>query len=184
MLKKKDVEPMDGQQDNEVEIPQNLLDADPEDLLKLCWDIKSEQKKLREENNPEYKPERERIATETYDALFKILYRSNETYSTPTDDSLSNNEKAWTNCSFKNQLELQELSKCGCFYCMKIFSPKEIVEWWDSAVNGTAVCPYCGIDSIIGERPGQSITVELLKEMHNYSFGGLNTNCACDDGDL
>ena len=40
--------------------------------------------------------------------------------------------------------------KCGCFYCLKIFAPKEISSWIED-VGGTAICPYCGIDSVIGE---------------------------------
>lgn len=43
--------------------------------------------------------------------------------------------------------------KCGCFYCMEIFSPTEIkiTEWIEDEIDDTAICPYCGIDSIIGE---------------------------------
>ena len=58
---------------------------------------------------------------------------------------------------------------CGCFYCLKIFSPKEI-ERWLSEGDGTAVCPYCGIDSIIGESSGYSIDREFLLKMKNYWF--------------
>ena len=44
---------------------------------------------------------------------------------------------------------------------MKIFSPEEINKWLISKDDsnkcdqyGTAVCPYCGIDSVIGESSG------------------------------
>ena len=30
--------------------------------------------------------------------------------------------------------------KCGCFYCLKIFAPKEISSWIED-VGGTAICP-------------------------------------------
>lgn len=58
---------------------------------------------------------------------------------------------------------------CGCFYCLRIFSPDEITEWVDDP-GGTAICPYCGIDSIIGESSGYPITVEFLKKMKKYWF--------------
>ncbi len=60
-------------------------------------------------------------------------------------------------------------TKCGCFFCLKIFSPTEIDEWIDD-VEGTAICPYCGIDSIIGESSGYPITTEFLSEMNKYWF--------------
>lgn len=58
---------------------------------------------------------------------------------------------------------------CGCFYCLEIFNPKEIKEWIQDA-KGTAICPFCGIDSIIGDSSGYPITKDFLKEMRNYWF--------------
>ena len=62
--------------------------------------------------------------------------------------------------------------KCGCFDCLAIFDPKEITEWVDeddpSDKYGTAICPYCGIDSIIGESSGFPITKEFLQKMKDY----------------
>ena len=67
---------------------------------------------------------------------------------------------------------LQHDNKCGCFYCLTIFDPKEITEWleYDNPCDryGTAICPYCGIDSIIGESSGFPITKEFLQKMKNY----------------
>ena len=63
--------------------------------------------------------------------------------------------------------ELVKDKICGCFSCLKIFSPDEI-EMWLNDSKGTAICPYCGIDSVIGESSGYSITKEFLKEMQEY----------------
>lgn len=59
--------------------------------------------------------------------------------------------------------------KCGCFYCTEIFSPNEIDEWVMDP-GGTALCPYCGIDSVIGESSGYPITKEFLEAMKKYWF--------------
>ena len=59
--------------------------------------------------------------------------------------------------------------KCGCFYCLNIFAPKEIRRWIED-VGGTAICPYCGIDSVIGEHSGYPITREFLEQMRQYWF--------------
>lgn len=58
---------------------------------------------------------------------------------------------------------------CGCFYCLKIFKPSEIKEWIKDKTY-TAICPYCGIDAIIGESSGYSITGEFLSKMKSYWF--------------
>lgn len=60
-------------------------------------------------------------------------------------------------------------NKCGCFYCLAIFAPSEIEEWVEDAL-GTAICPYCGIDSVIGESSGYPITKTFLKRMELYWF--------------
>lgn len=70
--------------------------------------------------------------------------------------------------SSRHRKELESDKVCGCFYCLKIFNPKEIKEWCDN--EDTALCPYCGIDSVIGESSGYPITGKFLKEMHQYWF--------------
>lgn len=72
----------------------------------------------------------------------------------------------------KNELEKDKI--CGCFDCLRIFSPNEIEEWVPETPDGecvTAVCPYCGDDSIIGESSGYPITKDFLREMHIIWFG-------------
>jgi hypothetical protein len=70
--------------------------------------------------------------------------------------------------SSHNRKDLEKDTICGCFYCLKIFSPTEITEWWDD--EDTAVCPHCGIDSVIGESSGFPITRMFLKGMHKEWF--------------
>ena len=62
---------------------------------------------------------------------------------------------------------LQKDSLCGCFYCLKIFHPSEIEDWIEDK-SGTAQCPYCGIDSVIGESSGYPITESFLRKMKEY----------------
>ena len=70
--------------------------------------------------------------------------------------------------SANNKESLEKDTKCGCFYCTEIFAPAEITDFAD---NGkTALCPYCGIDSVIGESSGFPITKEFLNKMKEHWF--------------
>lgn len=71
--------------------------------------------------------------------------------------------------SSKNMPALQNDRVCGCFYCLRIFSPVQIERRLVS--EETALCPYCGIDSIIGESSGYPITEEFIAKMKAYWFG-------------
>ncbi len=68
----------------------------------------------------------------------------------------------------QNKENLQKDTICGCFYCLEIFSPKEIKMWLNR--EDTALCPYCCVDSVIGESSGYPITKEFLKKMNEYWF--------------
>ena len=59
---------------------------------------------------------------------------------------------------------------CGCFYCRRMFNPKtkKIKEWIDG--GDTALCPSCGIDSVICSESGFPITKDFLQRMSDYWF--------------
>ena len=74
-----------------------------------------------------------------------------------------------------NHMEmLKRDSVCGCFYRCRVFEPVEIEGWVidDNPCDkdGTAMCPYCGIDSVIGASSGYPITQEFMEAMHSYWF--------------
>lgn len=75
--------------------------------------------------------------------------------------------------SSNHRKELENDYQCGCFYCQTIFSPVEIKEWLgkeEGDPGGTALCPSCGIDSVIGESSGFEITPMFLNAMYKYWF--------------
>ena len=67
-------------------------------------------------------------------------------------------------------------NNCGCFYCLSIFPPNAIEEWiqeQEDCPRGpgkTAVCPNCGIDSVLPDNIGIAITKEFLTEMQKKFF--------------
>ena len=81
--------------------------------------------------------------------------------------------------SSRNRDALETSARAGCFYCCAIFDPREIKDWVDgrqvetgSLDDGiTALCPRCGIDSVLPDTiPGTSLTPELLAEMKGHWF--------------
>ena len=69
-----------------------------------------------------------------------------------------------------NKTLLEQSASAGCFYCLRIFEPKEITEWINDKNGLTAVCPYCGIDSVL---PGEiaELSEDKLKKMNEFWFG-------------
>ena len=67
---------------------------------------------------------------------------------------------------------------CGCFYCLEIFPPSEIREWTDEPdiPQSTAICPYCGIDSVLGSQSGYPITEEFLGAMEEFWFAPVDAH--------
>ena len=75
--------------------------------------------------------------------------------------------------SIRHRAEIEASATCGCFHCKKTFAPSEIEEWTDTknpAPEQTALCPRCGIDSVIGDKSGFALTSEFLTEMNEAWF--------------
>src|SRR5262245_25695988 len=74
--------------------------------------------------------------------------------------------------SIRHRDEVLASSLCGCFYCCRVFPPWEITHWTDDAegVGQTALCPKCGIDSVIGSESGFPLTREFLAAMNTQWF--------------
>jgi hypothetical protein len=80
--------------------------------------------------------------------------------------------------SSNHREEVMRSSICGCFYCLSIFIPSEILDWVDESTDETdigesgqtALCPRCGIDSVIGSESGFPISKDFLNSMKEYWF--------------
>ena len=80
--------------------------------------------------------------------------------------------------SIYHRKEILSSELCGCFYCGKTFPPAEIEDWTDEqeGLGTTAMCPRCGIDSVVGSASGFPLTPEFLQQMHEVlasQFGEL-----------
>ncbi|MCW7551608.1 hypothetical protein NX722_02900 [Endozoicomonas gorgoniicola] len=55
--------------------------------------------------------------------------------------------------------------QCGCYYCCEIFNGNTITEFVDG--SKTAICPLCGVDSVIIKVTDKN----ELKELNTKWFG-------------
>jgi hypothetical protein len=82
--------------------------------------------------------------------------------------------------SSNHRAELMNSSLCDSFHCLEVFAPSSITDWVDwppetpaelqVSMGTTAMCPSCGIDSVIGSSSGYPITKTFLAKMRAHWF--------------
>jgi hypothetical protein len=75
--------------------------------------------------------------------------------------------------SSQHRGQIMKSSICGCFCCLSMFAPDDIEDWVDvdeTGIGQTALCPRCGIDSVLGSASGYPVTPELLRRMSAHWF--------------
>ncbi len=71
--------------------------------------------------------------------------------------------------SSNNRDALTASVEVGCFYCCEVYPPSLVNDWTDE--GATAMCPKCGIDSVIGDASGFPVTDKaFLKAMNEVWF--------------
>jgi hypothetical protein len=73
--------------------------------------------------------------------------------------------------SSRHRAEVEDSARCGCFCCLATFPPGAIEDWCDEST--TALCPACGIDSVLGDASGYPIVEGFLARMRDHWFGDL-----------
>ena len=72
--------------------------------------------------------------------------------------------------STANRVEIERSVECRCFHCLATFPPDAITEWIEDNSGNTAVCPKCGIDSVIGSASGVALSDAVFQEMQSHWF--------------
>jgi hypothetical protein len=72
--------------------------------------------------------------------------------------------------SNRNRDEILASMLCGCFYCTSVFKPSDVVDWVNDEQGETAICPKCGIHSVLGDRAGYPLSEDFLRRMHDRWF--------------
>ena len=72
--------------------------------------------------------------------------------------------------SAKHRPEIEASARCSCFFCFRSFKSADIKSWIDS--NQTALCPRCGVDSVLGSASQHRLDDSFLRGMHTHFFSG------------
>ena len=68
----------------------------------------------------------------------------------------------------KHREELETAGSCACYFCFKKFPTATIKTWIDA--SQTALCPFCGIDAVLGSGDGFRIDDRFLRRLHQHYF--------------
>ena len=110
--------------------------------------------------------------------LRELLDRMNDPSFLQKNSAVEN--KAWTipelntfyTLSIRNEESVLKSNLCGCFHCISIFPVADIkISQMIFEKDGfkTAICPICGIDSVIGDASVE-ITAEILEALNGLYF--------------
>lgn len=71
-----------------------------------------------------------------------------------------------------NDLSVKRSTHCACYCCEHQFDAKKVVEWTPEDRDGkiNAICPNCGVDSVIGDASGIAINEPLLTALNERYF--------------
>lgn len=72
------------------------------------------------------------------------------------------------NFSIRNWPQIVSSKYVGCYYCLKIFPATKIIDVPDK--SGTALCPYCNTDSLLGDSSPYTINLDNLKTLQKNWF--------------
>ena len=90
-----------------------------------------------------------------------------------------------TEKSIHNRAIIKQSDMVGCYYCLQIYKASSIKEFIDENADEetTALCPLCGIDSVLGDAdglPDEDHRELFLKYIRWYGFCHLH----CRDGSI
>ncbi|MEO8699148.1 MAG: cytoplasmic protein [Kofleriaceae bacterium] len=68
----------------------------------------------------------------------------------------------------RHRAELEASGHCACFFCFKKFPTSDIKTWIEA--NQTALCPHCGLDSVLGSGTDHRIDDQFLRKMHQHYY--------------
>lgn len=81
-------------------------------------------------------------------------------------------KQAHMHCTY-NREAISASRVCGCFYCQAIYAATEVNRYTPGGrgKGPDAVCPRCGIDSVLPDASGLDLSPDFLAAMEKMWFG-------------
>jgi hypothetical protein len=73
--------------------------------------------------------------------------------------------------SLNNLQQLKDSKWAGCYFCLTIFEASMVTDFTCST-DTSGICPYCFIDSVLGDMISFKINQENLLQLKQYWFSG------------
>ena len=70
-----------------------------------------------------------------------------------------------------NEVEILHSETCSCIFCRQQYSARNISDWVNDKNGMNAICPECGMDTVVGDASKLSLDKELLKELNLALYG-------------
>ena len=70
-----------------------------------------------------------------------------------------------------NQMDVLSSEKCGCVFCRAVYDAREVADWTNNLEGLTALCPRCGMATVLPDVLGIPLDYDSLKAMNLYAFG-------------
>ncbi|MFC6997720.1 hypothetical protein [Rufibacter roseus] len=78
--------------------------------------------------------------------------------------------------SYNNLMQVKASSTCCCFACLEVFTLSDFPDGWlgeeDPEKEQTVQCPYCGMDSVLGDSSGFPVSDKGFVETMNEIYFG------------
>lgn len=78
--------------------------------------------------------------------------------------------------AFANRESISKSSTCVCYHCLCRFSANAVDNWIEDIKDDTAICPACGIDSVLGDATGLDLSDAVILQVSKKSFGVGDNN--------
>ena len=78
--------------------------------------------------------------------------------------------KLYHSHTIRNRNEINQSEYCHCISCLKSYPSPIVINFIKDGVGETALCPYCGIDAVIGDACGLVINQEILTSLNKRWF--------------
>lgn len=70
-----------------------------------------------------------------------------------------------------NESDILHSNRCACLFCRQRYDARKVSDWSNEGNKISAVCPECGMPTVVGDASGYTFDHDELKELNERLFG-------------